>query len=517
MFRSLSMGILLAGWVALAPAQALAFDVAIWAASSYKADVQSTLTNTGLFTVVDLYDGSAVTPTLAELQAYDAVMVFSDSSFTDPTTLGDNLADYMDSGGGVVFATFGFYPSPGLGYSGRAVTDGYLPFTLGSYASSSTQQMVVNEPNHDLLIGVSSFNGGSASYHNTNISVQTGGTLVASLTDGSPFLGVLEAGGGVSVGFNIYPPSSNIRSDFWDASTDGAQILANCMMYAAGGADTDGDGWSQGDGDCDDDNPNAYPGAPEICDDGIDQNCDGVMNESTDNDGDGFSQCDGDCNDTNLNICPGCPELCDGLDNDCNPLTDETDDADYDGFTECDGDCDDADPYALPGGNEVCDGADNDCNGLVDDGMDHDYDGYSSCDGVDCDDNNSNVNPGALEIPYNGIDEDCDGFDLDDVDGDGYTGGQYGDDCNDNDGAINPGATEICDDGIDGDCDGLVDDYDPDCAAGGDDDDSANPYDPAWGACGGCDASSNAHGRTTLLFLLALLAWRRKNGGPSTP
>ena len=141
MFRSLSMGILLASWVALAPAQALAFDVAIWAASSYKADVQSTLTNTGLFTVVDLYDGSAVTPTLAELQAYDAVMVFSDSSFTDPTTLGDNLADYMDSGGGVVFATFGFYPSPGLGYSGRAVTDGYLPFTLGSYASSSTQQM----------------------------------------------------------------------------------------------------------------------------------------------------------------------------------------------------------------------------------------------------------------------------------------------------------------------------------------------------------------------------------------
>ncbi|MCD4693955.1 fibronectin type III domain-containing protein, partial [bacterium] len=39
--------------------------------------------------------------------------------------------------------------------------------------------------------------------------------------------------------------------------------------------DNDGDGWTVGEGDCNDDNPDIYPGAIEICGDGIDQDCNG--------------------------------------------------------------------------------------------------------------------------------------------------------------------------------------------------------------------------------------------------
>lgn len=82
---------------------------------------------------------------------------------------------------------------------------------------------------------------------------------------------------------------------------------------------------------------------------------------------------------------------------------------------------------------------------------DVDNDGYTSVefDGDDCDDNDKNVHPGATEVPYDDIDNDCsEATPDDDLDGDNYG---VATDCDDENADINPGMNEICDD-IDNNC-----------------------------------------------------------------
>ncbi|MBK7755517.1 MAG: putative metal-binding motif-containing protein [Deltaproteobacteria bacterium] len=255
--------------------------------------------------------------------------------------------------------------------------------------------------------------------------------------------------------------------------------------------DHDGDGYTMAGSnpDCDDDDPDVFPDAEELCD-GIDNDCDGEEDEGLplwypDSDGDNFGDegdaglCDPpsatgwtpdntDCDDLEPDEFPGAPELCDGIDNDCDPMTPMDEDVSAsDGAIEAWPDEDDDGEGAMDGAMIlVCD-------------LPDDY----AANAKDCDDLDSGVNTAAEEW-CDGLDNDCDAETDEDAvdatawcvdgDGDAYTA----EDCvprlacdaamdeieqssefdwDDTNSSVYPGAEEFCD-GLDNDQNGLVDD-----------------------------------------------------------
>ncbi len=278
-----------------------------------------------------------------------------------------------------------------------------------------------------------------------------------------------------------------------DGDLDGFGTRA-CLSQEAGIVVTLGD-------DCDDDdvevNPNAWDGPegdgmPNACDDQIDNDCSGSVDDDVL--GDGTT-----CTCTPQDVAPcattesGTPVVFPVLDADDMPLG-----ACHYGEQVCmsNGAWSDCEGTVGPSA-EICDGADNDCDGDVDDGVllsfSYDADGdlhapswaatatgcsnpgvappdceshQSSCPvdtwttqaipADDCDDNNVSRHPGAQEL-CNRIDDNCSNTDgsaeelAEDVDGDGFTsqayagcdGGYPRTDCYDQDPDVHPGQTSF--------------------------------------------------------------------------
>ena len=218
-----------------------------------------------------------------------------------------------------------------------------------------------------------------------------------------------------------------------------------------------------------------------------------------DGDGDGFPA-DVDCDDADPARSPDAVDDCDGVDNDCDGAIDEDpvkgllgyDDKDGDGYGEhgsmaprCElgegvvligEDCDDNNPGVNPAQAELCldDGVDEDCDGLIDaedptsDRVqvyeDRDGDGFGDSDRAewrcgasatwslqdgDCDTFDSERYPGATERCDQMEDLDCDYL--------------YG--CEDGDCAAETYCMEVCDNGVDDEGDGATDCEDDECWA----------------------------------------------------
>lgn len=343
------------------------------------------------------------------------------------------------------------------------------------------------------------------------------------------------------VGDGIDQDCDGIDSTVWfiDADGDGFGVDGEDNLTGEtqpeGYVSTKPAGYSVVTVDCDDEDAGVNPDAEEIPGDEIDQNCDGEdsINWYTDTDDDGFGTNDvdtegnvivasnkpdgfvaiiGDCDDEIQAINPTAEEIPDdGVDQNCDGYDTHLWYRDFDGDGVGDAeiavaalhappgyvaaaepaDCDDSVATVYPGAEEVpADGVDQDCDGS--DSLtwyyDGDLDGYGTPtttmisetqpegyvpNGRDCRDDDPLINPNAIEIRDDNIDQNCNFYDLakwyNDIDGDGYgeaglytyfegpqsNYSQSSNDCNDHDASIHPGAVDTPDDGIDQDCDAL--------------------------------------------------------------
>jgi hypothetical protein len=258
--------------------------------------------------------------------------------------------------------------------------------------------------------------------------------------------------------------------------------------------------------DCQDNNSAINPGVSESCN-GIDDDCDGVVDNGCDGDGDGYCASGklitagtvacpnggGDCDDANFDVNPGKTEICgDGIDNNCNGSQNDAGallcqtyyaDVDLDGYgsasSKCQcagagnftatvaGDCNDANAAINPAMQELCDGIDNNCMSGTDENCDKDQDGF--CDasktvvgtpaictqgGGDCNDTNGSVHPNLSQEVCDNVDDDCDGVTDNgcDKDKDGYCDATY---------AVTTPTPPVCSQGVN-DCDDYDNTVNPD-------------------------------------------------------
>lgn len=317
--------------------------------------------------------------------------------------------------------------------------------------------------------------------------------------------------------------------------TDG--VINDCALRSPDDADGDGHvATSAGGDDCDDANSNVYEGATETWYDGTDSDCDGASD--FDQDGDGFDSdawSGGDCDDLDADAWPGAVELWyNGFDEACDGGDDYDQDGDgfaSDAWLDGDGrvgtDCDDTDPSFSPGAVEVAyDDLDQDCSGADLTDVDADGEDATSVGGTDCDDHDATVGATRVEVPYDGIDQDCTGADLSDVDEDGVDAVEAGGtDCDDTDPSV-----QVCDTGDTSDTGDTADTTDSGDTADSADtaDDTGEPVDSGDSAtdpggdtdvggpgregtaCGCATPGGAADGWLALLALAPMTAFRRR-------
>jgi hypothetical protein len=184
---------------------------------------------TGLFGKVESAFFFLDTPTLDLLSRYNAVLCYTaaDGPPPDPALLGDVLADYVDAGGTLAIATYGF--SGPASVAGRIMTPGYSPLVDQGSTGDVSGELVAVAPDDPVFAGVDP--GAIVYRHDAGFAhpkLDAGAALLA--TDGQGVSLVARNAAWNVIALNLHPASflSQNNENFY-------QFLARSIVSLGGG------------------------------------------------------------------------------------------------------------------------------------------------------------------------------------------------------------------------------------------------------------------------------------------
>jgi hypothetical protein len=169
------------------------------------------------FAQIDSMDNSTTTPTVAQLQAYDVILVWTNTAIPDRITLGSNLAAFVDGGGGLVLCSYSNYTDQLQG----SITTGYSPYNMNGSNPNVPQTLgPVYQPSHYIMQGVTTL--GATLRDNPTLSAN--GSKLADYANGDPLAAVHNIKKVVGIAF---VPNNNDGS----LTGDYARLIANALAW----------------------------------------------------------------------------------------------------------------------------------------------------------------------------------------------------------------------------------------------------------------------------------------------